>query len=208
MATLAMPAEAKLVQVVNIATVGPSRTMDINFHGFDGVVQAVAQRLTTSDGFFFDVFCSTPEDRALLGAVNLTFDVTSLSDYSGSLSNVNAAAGFARWGLTEIGAKSPVGQFGVTFYGNGASVNPDHASTAALIADAQAAIAQIVAQGPAYRSPVGVFYWRSLNGQGQDYLSITSPAVPEPSTWAMMFVGFGAIGCTARRRTKLVTISA
>ncbi|HMJ06002.1 MAG TPA: PEPxxWA-CTERM sorting domain-containing protein [Chthoniobacterales bacterium] len=31
-------------------------------------------------------------------------------------------------------------------------------------------------------------------------LSITSGAVPEPATWAMMLIGFGAIGLTMRRR--------
>ena len=29
-------------------------------------------------------------------------------------------------------------------------------------------------------------------------------AVPEPSTWAMMLVGFGALGCAMRRRRRLL----
>lgn len=36
----------------------------------------------------------------------------------------------------------------------------------------------------------------------------STPAVPEPATWAMMLVGFGAIGWTMRRRRKNVTVAA
>ena len=32
----------------------------------------------------------------------------------------------------------------------------------------------------------------------------TTPAVPEPATWAMMIAGFGAVGAAMRRRTKMV----
>jgi len=33
--------------------------------------------------------------------------------------------------------------------------------------------------------------------------SISVAAVPEPATWAMMLLGFGAIGFTMRRRKDL-----
>jgi len=39
-----------------------------------------------------------------------------------------------------------------------------------------------------------------------DNISVNA-AVPEPGTWAMMLVGFGAIGYSMRRRRKLVTIA-
>lgn len=32
-------------------------------------------------------------------------------------------------------------------------------------------------------------------------------AIPEPATWVMMIFGFGAIGATMRRRTRLITAS-
>jgi len=38
-----------------------------------------------------------------------------------------------------------------------------------------------------------------------DFLgNINAPAVPEPATWMMMFLGFGAIGLDARRRRQRV----
>ena len=38
-----------------------------------------------------------------------------------------------------------------------------------------------------------------------DNISVTAVngAVPEPATWAMMLIGFGAIGASMRRRSKL-----
>jgi hypothetical protein len=37
-----------------------------------------------------------------------------------------------------------------------------------------------------------------------DITSITvGPAVPEPATWAVMIVGFGAVGYVLRRRESL-----
>jgi hypothetical protein len=39
-----------------------------------------------------------------------------------------------------------------------------------------------------------------------DNLAVTS-AVPEPSTWAMMLIGFGAIGYSMRRRTNTIRLA-
>ncbi|QXQ08678.1 PEPxxWA-CTERM sorting domain-containing protein [Sphingosinicellaceae bacterium] len=36
-----------------------------------------------------------------------------------------------------------------------------------------------------------------------DGVSLTA-AVPEPATWGLMLVGFGAVGITARRRSNVV----
>jgi hypothetical protein len=39
--------------------------------------------------------------------------------------------------------------------------------------------------------------------QGVDNVSIISGVVPEPATWAMLIIGFGAVGFAARRRTAV-----
>ncbi len=41
-----------------------------------------------------------------------------------------------------------------------------------------------------------------------DSVLVASPAVPEPQTWAMLIVGFGAVGLAARRRRAATTVSA
>jgi hypothetical protein len=39
-----------------------------------------------------------------------------------------------------------------------------------------------------------------INFEKQNSVTLLSSAVPEPGTWAMMLVGFGAIGASMRRR--------
>ncbi len=43
---------------------------------------------------------------------------------------------------------------------------------------------------------------------GTSFQPILAAGVPEPASWAMMVLGFGAIGATMRRRTTMRTISA
>ncbi|WP_294196476.1 PEPxxWA-CTERM sorting domain-containing protein [uncultured Sphingomonas sp.] len=45
--------------------------------------------------------------------------------------------------------------------------------------------------------------WRGFSNLG----SITSAAVPEPATWAMMLLGFGMVGAAARRRRQHIGVS-
>lgn len=47
----------------------------------------------------------------------------------------------------------------------------------------------------------------SMGGQFSSEPSPTFGAVPEPTTWAMMIIGFGLVGVTARRR-NLVSVAA
>ena len=58
-------------------------------------------------------------------------------------------------------------------------------------------------------SPIeGLLYAKNFNGQGElhDYPFLgvlpTSSAVPEPSTWALMGLGFAGLGFAARRRAR------
>jgi hypothetical protein len=44
----------------------------------------------------------------------------------------------------------------------------------------------------------------NVTGKTAYNLSVTTPAVPEPATWAMMLLGFGAVGIAMRRKGKLV----
>lgn len=47
--------------------------------------------------------------------------------------------------------------------------------------------------------------YQQVNGSGS---AVGTPvgAVPEPSTWAMMLLGFGAIGASMRRKRKPITL--
>ena len=51
----------------------------------------------------------------------------------------------------------------------------------------------------------------ALNGAGLEHaflLTLVNAAVPEPSTWAMMLVGFGGLGATLRARRKHASVAA
>lgn len=49
----------------------------------------------------------------------------------------------------------------------------------------------------------GNFLYASGNNSGR-YLALSSGAVPEPATWAMMILGFGLIGGAMRRKQRQV----
>jgi hypothetical protein len=50
-----------------------------------------------------------------------------------------------------------------------------------------------------------LFYWDSNNGDNfgtiTAHVSTVDSGVPEPATWAMMLIGFGAIGLRIRHRS-------
>jgi len=46
-----------------------------------------------------------------------------------------------------------------------------------------------------------VYFTAGLNGE-EDGLFGSLSAVPEPSSWALILIGFGAIGMRVRRKTK------
>lgn len=45
-----------------------------------------------------------------------------------------------------------------------------------------------------------LFYWDSNNGDNTQFVTANISAVPEPSTWAMMILGFAGVGFLAYRR--------
>lgn len=51
-------------------------------------------------------------------------------------------------------------------------------------------------------------FWVATNDNLQDFVFYTvKPAVPEPATWAMMFIGFASIGRAMRSRKKTLAVS-
>lgn len=73
-----------------------------------------------------------------------------------------------------------------------------------VLADADAFLAAAVAN--AGKTAPGYNFFVAKSGDKQDFVywtyTPTTPPVPEPATWAMMMIGFGAIGYSMRSRRR------
>ncbi len=47
---------------------------------------------------------------------------------------------------------------------------------------------------------LNLYYWDSNSGDNFGSITFSIAAVPEPATWALMILGFGAVGAAMRRR--------
>lgn len=75
-----------------------------------------------------------------------------------------------------------------------------------LLADANTILAQAVSNAGTSGSNIQLFV--AKNSNKQDMLFWTQSAVPEPTTWAMMLLGFGFVGGAMRsRRRQKLTVS-
>lgn len=58
--------------------------------------------------------------------------------------------------------------------------------------------------GPAWNTgALSLFYWDSNASDNAGSISVTVAAVPEPSTWALLMLGFASIGAALRRRKSV-----
>ena len=54
---------------------------------------------------------------------------------------------------------------------------------------------------------LNLFYWDSNSGDNTDSIAFDVVAVPEPTTWALMLLGFALMGAALRRRQQNVNVS-
>ena len=104
------------------------------------------------------------------------------ADDSGQLVGTQIGANFGLWGQHGISAPygSLVGELGGVFQFLGANFS-----------------------GPAWgNGTLNFYYWDSNNGDnsGSIAFNVSTGAIPEPASWAMMIAGFGMVGFAMRRR--------
>jgi hypothetical protein len=111
----------------------------------------------------------------------LSFDLASELDHTGAIAEVSFLSG-----TKAAPADFTAPAIGPTFW------NPWSAFSEKFVATDTTAVLQF--KDLAVESPLG-------GDVGIDKVSITG-GIPEPASWAMMLVGFGAIGWAARRRLR------
>ena len=64
---------------------------------------------------------------------------------------------------------------------------------------------QLFTSAPSFQDPLATF----MNRNGDSFsIAVVTPAVPEPSTWAMMLFGFVGIGFAVHRRRNQAAVAA
>ena len=136
--------------------------------------------LSEATGFGFNIDPSTFN----LGGSDVNGDFTNMS--SGSISNGFSVEFCATGGPNCAGGAS-----------NGDGVSPGGFDGDFLLAFSGADPGTITLNQPIVR-----FQSTGTDGRGSAVGVPTTPPVPEPATWAMMILGFGAAGYAVRRRRK------
>jgi len=67
-----------------------------------------------------------------------------------------------------------------------------------LVSTNQGYLFNTLVVGPKW--PAGATIWQSFDMYDFQLTGLQGPAVPEPTTWALMILGFGAVGAAMRRR--------
>jgi PEP-CTERM motif len=150
---------------------------------------------------------------------------TSVSGTSGALANYGGGTGsFAALGpcaggscgtikdIASFATSGPISSF-ITFTTGGPAVSFDLATITSVAHNTGADSLSFTAVGTidftGFDPTAATF---SLSAQGDDIKSfsatVIAQAVPEPSTWALMLLGFAGIGFMGYRRRKLIPVAA
>jgi hypothetical protein len=110
-------------------------------------------------------------------------------------------AGFNFGGLTQVAGGHFGGGFGDITFGAGAGSGIERSDTVAgtVHSFSNYEVSFTAAQGGTAQAFVGTSSGDNI-GPIVDNIVLSTSAVPEPATWAMMIIGFGLVGVAARRR--------
>ena len=156
-------------------------------------------------------FCIELTQNSYFGATN--FDVVSLNSYLSDLGKSGSYNSIAKALSTygDVGTKTNDVALQLAIwelrYDNGASVKSGNFqvdwNTQSTYTNA--ANNQLANLGTVDSS---LQFWVAKSSTKQDLLFVTqTPAVPEPATWAMMIIGFAAIGRSMRARRNSTAVS-
>jgi hypothetical protein len=200
---------AKTIDVTYVSMNNPA-VVTLSAPGLDEEVYDSAILLTTKSGWTIPVFCVDIWHDINLGAANITFKEEPLTtDSSGSVSGTGNPLS-----TTQIGEIGGLVDLGTALFRNGdpnlatdlagiqgaiwSIENPALTISGALDVTNSISFYETYAQSHQSADVIGLY---DVNGaiQGQ------SMAVPEPTTWVLMLLGFGSLGA-ALRQSRLTPV--
>jgi PEP-CTERM motif len=162
--------------------------------------------LTTATGETFETYCDDLfHNITISGQQNLTY-VTGLVTTNGSGGVLSEATSNIMGQITRIGLDAfAAGNFDLAIAAQGADwqledygPGPVTSPNAVVEGDILTLLETVHNNGTGYAHGL-------ISLQGDQDQILASPAVPEPSTWAMMLLGFIGLGYAARRKRSAIS---
>ncbi len=215
-AVLSTGAHAANVEITNVGFIGDS--MDISgFVNQTGVNTGIIL-LTTTGGTIIPVFCIDLFHDISIGAQSPPLEYTTGTIVADSSSNPPGTGGNLISALV-AGEIQTLVNIGVSDYVHGMGSADIYAGIQGAIweleyntngnsltvtgsAAIDALIAANVVYAEAHPTPYSLSLFPGSNGEAFGSSQAFSGAIPEPSTWAMMLVGFAGLGFAGWRRTR------
>ena len=168
--------------------------------GLIGLSNAGFQGFDRVDGYTLNIFSSAAAAYgSLTGDVYSTFIRGTLADYVGSIQTLRDLTEAGRILNIPIDLDLGAGTYYLSVVAsNSLDFNGEVGIATYVGTGGNNAVIANPGQGFNQGNPIGL-------GRDAVYAIQGTAAVPEPATWAMMLLGFGAVGGALRRRQKVVT---
>jgi hypothetical protein len=198
LAGLAMLIPASASFMATPASASTLETFDITWSGASFGNTAVASGVMTLD------------TSVLPTSNNIIGDITALQVSVSGASSGNGTFPLSAFGLVVFDARSSVLDLSKELIGQTLSDGCSYGTSTGACGVGFGGDFSLAGNGSDPRAPASMSYFElsTYNGTGDSMLVTSISPVPEPSTWAMMILGFSSLGFMAYRRRNSVILAA